>query len=341
MSYLQFDNSRPLDLILLGRAAIDLNPIPEEMYRTLDKSRTFKMYLGGSPSNIAAGMGRLGMKCGFIGKVSNDQFGDFAINALKGFGCDVSHVTKVQGPQKLGLTFTEVLSPEESSIMMYRQCIADLALSVEDVDEEYIKQGKALLISGTALSESPSREAALKAMMLAVKTNTPIFFDIDYRAYNWKNKDEMSIYYSLVASNSKVILGSREEFDLTMSLVAPGLTDAQIADYFFGKQARIVVIKHGKEGSTAYLSTGEKFDVLPYKVKPLKGFGGGDGYASSFLYGLYQGWDMNKMLTYGSASAAILIKSHGCSDFMPTLPELEAFIAEQEKIYGKHVKTED
>lgn len=52
-----------------------------------------------------------------------------------------------------------MLSPKESSILMYRNCIADLQLSVDDIDEEYIKQTKAILISGTALAESPSREA--------------------------------------------------------------------------------------------------------------------------------------------------------------------------------------
>ena len=55
---------------------------------------------------------------------------------------------------------------------MYRNCIADLQLSVDDIDEDYIKQSKAILISGTALAESPSREAAIKAVMLAKKNNT-------------------------------------------------------------------------------------------------------------------------------------------------------------------------
>lgn len=62
-----------------------------------------------------------------------------------------------------------MLSEKESSILMYRNCIADLQLSVDDIDEDYIKQSKAILISGTALAESPSREAALKAVMLAKK----------------------------------------------------------------------------------------------------------------------------------------------------------------------------
>ncbi len=84
---------------------------------------------------------------------------------------------------------------------MYRNCIADLQLHVDDIDEEYIKQSKAILISGTALAESPSREAAIKAVMLAKKNDTKVIFDVDYREYNWKNSDEISIYYSIVAKS--------------------------------------------------------------------------------------------------------------------------------------------
>ena len=114
----------------------------------------------------------------------------------------------VQGGKKLGLTFTEMLSPSESNILMYRNRIADLQLHVDDIDEQYIRDAKAVLISGTALAESPSREAALKTVMLARKNNTKLIFDIDYREYNWKNKDEISIYYSAVAREADIIMGS-------------------------------------------------------------------------------------------------------------------------------------
>ncbi len=52
---------------------------------------------------------------------------------------------------------------------MYRNGIADLQLDVDDIDEDYIKNTKAIVISGTALAMSPSREAALKALRLAKK----------------------------------------------------------------------------------------------------------------------------------------------------------------------------
>ena len=213
MRYVEFDETRPMDLILLGRVAIDFNPSEDEPFGPLENVRTFKKYVGGSPANIAVGVTRHGLKAGFLGKVSDDKFGKFVVDFFNKEGIDTSHITKCTNGEKLGLTFTEMLSEKESSILMYRNCIADLQLSVDDIDEDYIKQSKAILISGTALAESPSREAALKAVMLAKKNDTKIIFDIDYREYNWKSEDEISIYYSMVAREADIIMGSREEFD--------------------------------------------------------------------------------------------------------------------------------
>lgn len=89
-------------------------------------------------------------------------------------GIDTSHIRRCENGAKIGLTFTEIKSESESSILMYRNFAADLQLHVDDIDEDYIRQGKALLISGTALAESPSREAALKAVALAKRNGVPI-----------------------------------------------------------------------------------------------------------------------------------------------------------------------
>ena len=252
MEYIKFDENRKYDLILLGRVAIDFNPAynaqVKEEFKPLKKVHTFEKFVGGSPANIAVGVTHHGMKAGFIGKVSDDQFGDFVTEYFEEQGIDTSHITRCKNGEKLGLTFTEMLSPKESSILMYRNKIADLQLHVDDIDEEYIREAKALLISGTALAESPSREAALKAVMLAKKNDTKIIFDIDYREYNWKNTDEIAIYYSIVAKEADIIMGSREEFDLTEKLIKPGMTDEESAAYWQSCRAKIVVIKHGMKG---------------------------------------------------------------------------------------------
>ena len=335
MKYIEFDNSKKYDLILLGRVAVDLNPV--DYYCPLSESTTFKRYLGGSPANIAVGLSRLGKKCGFFARISDDELGTFVENFFKNEGIDCSHITRCTNGEKIGLTFTEIKSETESSITMYRNEAADLKLDVADIDEEYIKSAKALLISGTSLCESPSREAALKATLIAKKNNIPVIFDIDYRAYNWKSNDEIAIYYSAVAEKADIILGSREEFELTEKFIGLDGTDKSSASNWHGKNAKIVIIKHGKDGSTAYTNDGESYTIKPFPVKLLKSFGGGDGYASAFLYGILEGWDMWDALEFGSASAAMLVASHACSQNMPSADAVKEFIRKEKEEFGEMI----
>lgn len=335
MKYIEFDQSKKYDLIPLGRIAVDLNPT--DYYCPLNESTTFKRYLGGSPANIAVGLARLGKKVGFFARVSDDQFGTFVTDFFEKEGIDTSHIVRCKNGEKIGLTFTEIKSETESSIVMYRNEAADLKLETCDIDEDYIKQTKAILISGTALCESPSREAALKAVMLAKRNNVPIIFDIDYRAYNWKNSDEISVYYSAVAKDADIILGSREEYDLTEKLIKTGMNDKETAAYWHSQNAKIVVVKHGKDGSTAYTNDGESYNIKPFPVKLLKSFGGGDGYASAFLYGLFEGYDIMDALEFGSASAAMLVASHACSQDMPSAQAVKDFIKRKKEEYGEMI----
>ena len=54
MNGVSFDENKRYDLILLGRVAIDFNPM--DYYKTLAESETFRKYVGGSPANIAVGL---------------------------------------------------------------------------------------------------------------------------------------------------------------------------------------------------------------------------------------------------------------------------------------------
>lgn len=335
MGYINFDHDRELDVIPLGRIAIDFNPI--DYFKPWTECETFKKYVGGSPANIAVGLSRLGKKVGFIGCVSADQMGDYCVKYFEKEKIDTSHITRAKNGESIGLAFTEILDKDTSRLIMYRDNVADLKLEPEIVDEAYIRSAKILVVSGTALSQSPSREAALKAMELARKNGTVVVFDIDYRAYTWKNKDEIALYYTAAARQADIIMGSREEYDLTDALLYPGLDDVGTAKRWFDENAKIVVIKHGKQGSTAYTLDGRSYSIKPFPVTALKSFGGGDGYGSAFLYGLLEGLDMMECLELGSASASMLVSSHGCSDDMPEIDGIRAFIAEEKRLYGEMI----
>lgn len=98
MKYIEFDETRKMDLVLLGRVAIDFNPAyndqVKEGFKPLKKVHMFEKFVGGSPANIAVGVTRHGLKTGFIGKVSDDQFGEFVTDYFNEEGIDTSHITK-------------------------------------------------------------------------------------------------------------------------------------------------------------------------------------------------------------------------------------------------------
>lgn len=336
MNNIVFDTNKEMDIVCIGRVAVDFNPV--DLNRPLEESTTFKKYLGGSPANIAVGMARLGKKVGFIGKVSDDQMGRFVTQYFKKDGIDTSQIAVADAGEFIGLTFTEILSPTQSSILMNRNMAADLSLTTQDVSEEYIKSSRILMVSGTALAASPSREAVLLALQYAKKHKVMVIFDLDYRAYTWKSKEEISLYYSIVAEKSDILLGSREEFDLMEStLFSDKNDDLATAKYWMAHESRIVVIKHGKDGSKAYTKGGESFAIKPFPVKSLKSFGGGDAYASAFIYGLLENWDLIDCLEFGSGSAAMLVASHSCSEDMPTAEKIHAFIEAEKKEYGEMI----
>lgn len=322
-----FNSDREFDIIAIGRACIDLNAV--EYNRPMEETMTFKKYVGGSPANIAIGTSKLGLKAGFIGKLSDDQHGRFIEQYMKGVGVDTSHMVVDQEGHKSGLTFTEIKSPEECSILMYRDEVADLYLNSSEVSEEYIKKAKILLVSGTALAKSPSREAVVKAVHLARKNNVKVIFELDYRPYTWASPEETSVYYTLVAEQADVVVGTRDEFDV-MENSNDGSNEVTVS-HLFKHSPELVVIKHGVEGSYAYTKSGDVFRGHAYLTKVLKTFGAGDSYASAFLYALLNGKDIETALKYGSASAAIVVSKHSSSEAMPTSEEIEQFISERSK----------
>jgi 5-dehydro-2-deoxygluconokinase len=321
MNPLQFNENRPFDLIAIGRLCIDLNA--NEINRPMEETRTFTKYVGGSPANIAIGSARLGQKTGFIGKVSNDQMGRFITEYLEQNQIDTTGVKIDQTGAVTGLAFTEIKSPEECSILMYRDNVADLKLHPSEIDEDYIKQSKALLVSGTALAKSPSREAVFLALEYAVKHDVTIFFDLDYRPYTWTDEAETAVYYNLAAEKCDVIIGTREEFDMMEKLLnIQESNDNFTASRWFSYRAKLVVIKHGGSGSIAYTKDGASHRSGIFRTNVLKTFGAGDSYASAFICGLMNGKAVSEAMKMGSASASLVISRHSCSDAMPTKEEL-------------------
>ncbi|MCP0887495.1 5-dehydro-2-deoxygluconokinase [Ligilactobacillus sp. WILCCON 0076] len=313
---------KKFDLIAIGRAAVDLNAV--EYNRPMEETKTFAKYVGGSPANIAIGSARLGQKVGFIGKIADDQLGNYVKLYMKEAGIDTSNLVVDKDGHKTGLTFTEILSPTECDILMYRDQVADLYLTSDEINGEYISQANMLVISGTGLAQSPSREAIIKSMFLAKKLGVKVVFELDYRPYTWKNAEETSIYYKIIANHADVIIGTRDEYDVLENGI--GNTNDETVAELFKHDAQLIVIKVGSKGSYAYTKEGKIYRGYAYETKVLKSFGAGDSFAAAFLYAYSKNLGIETALKFGGASASIVISKLSSSDAMPTVEEIENFL---------------
>ncbi|WP_105619744.1 5-dehydro-2-deoxygluconokinase [Vallitalea okinawensis] len=330
MDTIRFQADRKLDVIAIGRIGIDLNP--NEYNRPLEETLTFTKTVGGSPANIAVATSRYGIRTGFIGRIADDAFGRYILDYFKLKNIDTEGLVVDKEGHKTGLAFVEIKGPNDSDIIMYREGAVDLELTMDDVQEEYIKCAKALVVSGTALAKNPSREAVFYALKLAKKHNTVTFFDVDYRPYTWQSMKETSLYCSMAASLCDVIIGTREEFDVLEGVDLPDNQDDELtAEYWLSQSPQLVIVKRGREGSVAYLENGEKYVGEVFPVDALKTQGAGDSFAGGVISAMIKGRDVVEAMRYGAGAAAIVVQKNSCSEAMPTEEEIQQFIENYKK----------
>lgn len=322
MTLFNWPEERPLDVICLGRAGVDL--YARDANRTFTDVSGFEKFVGGSPANIAAALRKLGIKTGFIGCVSDDGLGGYVCDYLKNIGVDLGGMTTLSDGSRTSLAITE-MAPDSPEVVIYRNNAADLALHPANINAEYIANSKVLLVSGTALCASPSREAALLAMEYAKRSGTFIALDMDYRAYSWESPEAAAVYYHMATRLSDIVIGNQEEFAVLESIGINATDDESIARHYLQAPTQLLIIKKGHKGSHVYYPGGD-FEHGIFAVTAQKPFGAGDAFAGSLLYSLLQHYSLEDAVMLGSAAAAINVSGNNCSDAMPTQAELEIFL---------------
>ncbi len=338
---MQFRQNTEPTVWVLGRANVDFYVHnPED---SLQDSGMFEKSVGGSAANIAVGLAKLGRSVELLSKVSDDSFGHFVLSFLKQANVGTRFVRKDASGSLTSLAFAE-RRKENSRVLFYRNRASDLMISLPDVPISEIEQGSVLVVTGTGLSASPSREATLFAMEAAGNAGTKVVFDLDWRASAWSSMEEAGLVFRMAAALSHIIIGTREEMDV---LIAPGsgtgaktgritdsaaVSDKYIAERFLGNTTEMIVIKNGIKGSAAYGPGGNFWTAGIFPVEVKKNYGAGDAFAAAFLHGLLDSRAPDEAMRWGAAAAAIVVSGSGCAASSPSGLELQKFLLESKEV---------
>ena len=310
------DTSIPFDVLTIGRVGIDLYPLQSNV--PLDKVEAFKKGIGGSPTNVAIAAARHGLRAAVITRTGIDPFGQFIKDELIRLGVSDEFVSGVKG-LNTPIVFAEIFPPDNFPLYYYREPIApDLIIEPQELDLEAIRRAKIYWSTLTGLSEEPSRSAH-HAAWNARAAGALTVLDLDYRPTLWESPDAASAQISKALEKVSIVIGNLEECKLATSESDPD----RVANAFLDKGAEIAVVKMGPKGVLAK-SHNETVIKLPHPIKVLNGLGAGDSFGGAFCYGLLEGWDLDRVITFANMAGAINASRSDCSTAMPTTQEVES-----------------
>uniref|UniRef100_UPI0025BBF5DB 5-dehydro-2-deoxygluconokinase n=1 Tax=Marivivens sp. TaxID=1978374 RepID=UPI0025BBF5DB len=327
--------TKTLDVITIGRAGVDL--YGTQIGGRLEDMGSFEKYIGGSPTNIACGTARLGLKSALITRVGDEHMGRFIREQLVREGVNVDGV--ITDPDRLtALVILGIRDEEQFPLIFYRENCADMALCEDDIDEGFIASARSVLATGTHLSNVQTEAAVLKALELARKHGARTALDIDYRPNLWGvagHGDGESRFVESAAVTAKLqtslhffdlIVGTEEEFH-----IAGGSTNTIEALRAVRQVSNATLVcKRGAAGAVAFegdipdsLDDGQTGPGFPIEVFNV--LGAGDGFFSGLMKGWLDGEDWPTALKYANACGAFAVSRHGCTPAYPSLEELEFF----------------
>ena len=328
--------TKTLDVITIGRAGVDL--YGSQIGGRLEDMGSFDKYIGGSPTNMACGTARLGLKSALITRVGDEHMGRFIREQLVREGVDVRGV-KTDPERLTALVILGIRDQEQFPLIFYRENCADMALCEEDIDEGFIAEARAVVATGTHLSHPNTEAAVLKALVLAKRHGARTALDIDYRPNLWGVAGHGAGESRFVASETvtaklqstlhlfDLIVGTEEEFH-----IAGGTTDTvEALRAVRAVSDATLVCKRGPMGAVAFTGaipdslddgqTGPGFPIEVFNV-----LGAGDGFMSGLIRGWLDGESWPKALEYANACGAFAVSRHGCTPAYPSWEELQFFL---------------
>ncbi|MES4906403.1 MULTISPECIES: 5-dehydro-2-deoxygluconokinase [unclassified Streptomyces] len=312
--------SEPYDLITMGRIGVDIYPL--QIGVPLPQVETFGKFLGGSATNVAVAAARLGRRTAVISRTGADPFGEYIHQALREFGVDDRWVTPVDA-HPTPVTFCEIFPPDDFPLYFYRRPKApDLEIHPAELDLDAVRAARIFWMTGTGLSEEPSRAATLAALEARAKAG-PTVFDLDWRPMFWPDPAEARPYYAQALRHATVAVGNLDECEVATGVREP----AACAESLLAAGVELAVVKQGPKGVLAVHRDGTTAEVPPVPVEVVNGLGAGDSFGGSLCHGLLAGWDLERIMRYANAAGAIVASRLACSSAMPTEAEVEAVLA--------------
>lgn len=300
-------SNNPFDVVGMGLNSVDFLTVVPHFPEPNSKMhiQQFSKQGGGQVATAMVALARWGVKTKYIGKVGEDELGQFSLESIQLEGVDVSSVMIEPGAtNQFAVILVDGISGERTILwdrderLMYRE---------GELKREEVCSGKILHLDGHDI------RAAILCARWAKEAGIPTVIDID--------KVE-PLTGELIKEIDFVITSSR------FPSLYTGFQDLEKALIGLQKHTDgFLCATLGEKGAMA-LVDGEIVHSKGFSIKAVDTTGAGDVFHAGFIYGLLQNWEVEEILRFANAVAALKCRDLGGRRGIPTIEQARAFLSE-------------
>ncbi len=289
------------DVLTFGESMMRLTP---PGFLRIEQTRSFDIWVGGTESNTAVGLARLGMNAAWLSRLPATPVGRYISNRIAQYGVDVSNVVWADEDERLGIYFHEkAQAPRASEIIYDRRDSAMSRMSPEDLPDGLFEAGisRMLHVTGITLAISDSaRETVREAMRRAKAAGWRVSFDSNYRSKLWSGA-AAARGCDLAMSLADVIFCPLGDYRVMFGEAAKETAIESLARNY--PQA-LIIMTMGADGALARAPAGELLRQPAILADEVGRIGGGDAFTAGFLYAWLSFDDLELALKWGVAMSA-------------------------------------
>lgn len=293
------------DVVTLGETMLRLAPPGMER---LERARQLDIVIGGSESNTAVGLARLGLRTAWLSRLPESPLGRGVANEIGRWGVDTSHV-RYAPDERLGLYFVEFGPPPRGTRVTYdRAGSAAAYMTPDDLPAGLFRPDGARLLHLTGITPALSDSAAATAARvrdLAKEAGWLFSFDVNYRGKLWTSEAARAGCEPFMTA-ADVLFVPRGDAATVYGL--DGDPESTLETLGARYPAAVIVMTLGAEGGIARTPDGALHRQDAFAAEEVDRFGGGDAFSAGFLYGYLTLTGADRVpgaLRWGAAVAAL------------------------------------
>jgi len=286
------------DVVTLGETMLRLTPPALER---LERTRSLDVHSGGSESNTAVALSRLGSRVCWLSRLPDNPLADLVCGEIARFGVDTRFVVRAPG-ERIGTYYYEPAGAPRNSRVYYDRAGSAMArIRPEDLPAAPFEPGTSRLFHTTgitvAISET-ARATARQAADWARSAGMQVCFDVNHRRNLWSVADARGHYDEWLALADLVFIAERD-----VALLWPELGSA--VELHARCRDAILVITRGAEGSVAVTPQNRQISQVAIQATEVERLGRGDAFSGGFIHQWLASGDVAEALRWGAAVAAL------------------------------------